>query len=879
MNICTGGCPASGVLWLPGANQGIGLCAGWQRGIPPLSIRLTLSLLRRFLVSAVTFAIAHQRKFDGERQSLEEHLRGVASLSRRYAQKLGIPLVGELVGLLHDLGKYSRAFQVYILSAIGLLNPDEDEYVDAAGLKGRIDHSSAGAQYIWQRLLEMGALESRIGQILALCVASHHSGLIDCLDIEGVDVFGRRMLKAAEKTHLDEVRQSADAEILRRADELLAMPELITELKTVLGRVISQNPIQYRNRYRNGQQQMGLAVRFLFSCLVDADRVDTADFEHNRTKHFRPNGDYAEWPALVERLENKLASIPPMRPIDHLRRDISQHCLDAANRSVGTYTLTVPTGGGKTLASLRFALHHAKQRKLDRIIYIIPFTSIIEQNAQVVRDILEPQDKPKDHGKIVLEHHSNITPEQQTWREKILCENWDAPVVYTTMVQFLEALFGAGTRGARRMHQLANAVLIFDEVQTLPVKCAHLFNNAINFLTEHCNSTVVLCTATQPLLHAVAPEKGAIRLAAQHEIMQDVHQLFEDLKRVEVRDQRKPGGWEVPEVAQLALSELERAGSCLVIVNTKRAARAIFESCREQRSHEEIFHLSTDMCPAHRKDELGKVRSCLAQGQPTLCVSTQLIEAGVDVDFGVVVRYLAGLDSIAQAAGRCNRNGRPERGIVHVVNPRPEDESLTSLPDIAKGRDIALRVLDDYAAVPERYGHNLFGPMALNEYYHYYFFDRKSEMDYNIPASVFGRDDTIANLLAENSGSFADNSRKPDKVQDRLLNQSFMAAAKAFKAIDAPTQGVVVPYGAEGCDIIAQLYAAKNVDVEFSLLRRAQQFTVNVFPHVLEKLKKEGAVMEVKPESRILTLDPRYYSPQFGLSTEPVSAMENLYVL
>lgn len=824
-------------------------------------------------------AIAHQRKSDGERQALGNHLRGVASLSRRYAQKLGVPLVGELIGLLHDLGKYSQSFQVYILSAIGLLDPDEDEYVDAAGLKGKIDHSSAGAQYIWQALVEMGALESRIGQILALCVASHHSGLIDCLDIEGNDVFGRRMVKTTEKTHLDEVRHSADAEILRRADELLAMPELLAELKTVIGKISFQNPVKYRNRHRNAQQQIGLAVRFLFSCLVDADRVDTADFEHDRTKHFRPNGDYAEWPALVERLEKKLASMPPMRPIDHLRRDISQHCLDAASRSAGTYTLTVPTGGGKTLASLRFALHHAEQRKLDRVVYIIPFTSIIEQNAQVVRDILEPQDKPKDQGKIVLEHHSNITPEQQTWREKILCENWDAPVVYTTMVQFLEALFGAGTRGARRMHQLANAVLIFDEVQTLPVKCTHLFNNAINFLTEHCNSTVVLCTATQPLLHEVAPEKGAIRLAAQHEIMPDVQQLFEDLKRVEVRDRRKPGGWEASEVAQLALSELERAGSCLVIVNTKGAARAIFESCRELRSQIEVFHLSTDMCPAHRKDELSKVRSRLAQGLPTLCVSTQLIEAGVDVDFGVVIRYLAGLDSIAQAAGRCNRNGRPEPGVVHVVNPRSEDEKLTSLPDIAQGRDISQRILDDYASDPIRYSNNLFGPAALGEYYQYYFFSRRSEMDYSVPASSLGRDDTLSNLLAGNSGSMEDCQRKNGRVPERLLNQSFMAAAKAFKAIDAPTQGVVVPYGAEGSDIIARLYTAQDVEVEFSLLRRAQQFTVNVFPHVLDKLMKDGAVMEIKPDSRILTLDPRYYSPQFGLSTEPVSAMESLYVV
>ncbi len=822
--------------------------------------------------------IAHTR--DGEHQSLESHLQGVAALSGRAASKLGLGDAGELVGLLHDLGKYSQAFQAYIQSATGILNPDEDEeYVDASVLKGKIDHSSAGAQYIWNTLSKKGALEERIAQILALCVASHHSGLIDCLDAEGEDNFSRRMAKPTQKTHLDEVGRIADSEIFARANEILGKPELVTEVRRVIGKILSNNREIHKGKHRNAQQQIGLAVRYLFSSLIDADRIDTANFEHKRVKSYRQNGDYFEWPVLIERLERTLAAMPPTRPIDHLRRDISQHCLDAASRSGGTYTLTVPTGGGKTLASLRFALHHAALRKLDRIIYVIPFTSIIEQNAQVVRDILEPTDVSADQGKIVLEHHSNITPEQQTWREKILCENWDAPVVYTTMVQLLEALFGAGTRGARRMHQLANAVLIFDEVQTLPIKCTHLFNNAINFLTEQCNSTVVLCTATQPLLHKVSVEKGAIRLAEKHEIMPDVHQLFADLKRVDVCDQRKPGGWDIAEVAQLALDELARAGSCLVIVNTKRAAQGIFERCHTQVDQGEAFHLSTDMCPAHRKDELTKVRARLASGLPTLCISTQLIEAGVDVDFGVVIRYLAGLDSIAQAAGRCNRNGKLEPGLVHIVNPRPEDEKLTSLPDIAKGRDIALRVLDDYAATPERYAHNLFGPRALDDFYHYYFFERQNEMDYTVPASALGRDDTVANLLAENSGAVAECHRKHGRVPERLLNQSFMAAAKAFKAIDAPTQGVVVPYGPEGADIIARLYAAVDVELDGLLLRRTQQFTVNVFPHQLEKLKKAGAVMEVKPETRILTLDPRYYSPQFGLSTEPVSAMEALYVI
>ncbi len=815
--------------------------------------------------------IAHWRASDSTPQYLHNHLQNVAAFSGSLSKKIRLEVAGELIGLLHDLGKYSKEFRDYINSALGLINPDEDDYVDSAAIRGKVDHSSAGAQFIWERLGKKGPMEKQIAQVLALCIASHHSGLIDCLDPDGLDTFGKRMQKTQEKTHLDEVRQVADDFVLTRAIELIDSPELTSGVRALIQQ-IAKNETQRAPL----QQKIGLAIRFLFSCLIDADRIDTADFEEKRLREFRPKGDYVVWKTLIARLERHLESMVPRRPIDHLRRNISQDSLHAASRENGIYTLTVPTGGGKTLASLRFALHHANERQLDRIIYVIPFTSIIDQNAEVVRKILEPDDQPTEHGKVVLEHHSSITPEQQTWREKMLCENWDAPVVYTTMVQFLESLFGSGTRGARRMHQMGNAVLIFDEIQTLPIKCVHLFNNAINFLTEQCNSTVVLCTATQPLLHEVSAENGAIRLAPKHEIVRDVRQLFEDLKRVEVCDQRKPGGWAYTEIVRLALDELARAGSCLVIVNTKDAARQVFLACCPSDDAESFFHLSTDMCPAHRKEELKKVRERLDAGLATLCVSTQLIEAGVDVDFGVVIRSMAGLDSIAQAAGRCNRNGRPEPGIVHLVNPA--EERLENLTDINIGRDHALHVLDDFAKAPERYLNNLLGPEALQDYYRYYFFNRQEDMAYPVSANELGHDDSLLNLLSGNSNALQDCQRQTGKVPERLLNQSFMAAAKVFKAIDAPTQGVIVSFGKSGADLVARLHAAYDLALEIDLLRKAQQYTVNVFPHVLEKLKQAGAVKEIKEDLRIYSLDPRYYSKQFGLATEQVSLMEILNV-
>jgi len=824
--------------------------------------------------------VAHHRASDNAWQPLGDHLTGVGALAAQFASKLGLEDLGELLGLLHDFGKFSFAFQTYLKSAIGVLNQDEDEdWVDAKSLKGKVDHSTAGAQFAWQALCNGGLPEQIVGQVVALCIASHHSGLIDCIgarvDTFGEDVFNRRMQKAQQQTHLDEVQRLADPQLLHRCTELLERQSVVTKFQALLTQIGRVNTAHQQGSPVAAQQQFGLLVRFMFSCLIDADRVDTADFERHRDRKFRPGGRYTGWPALVYRLERHLLTLPPTRPIDHLRQDISRHCQQAADRPGGIYTLTVPTGGGKTLASLRFALHHAQQHGLDHIIYVIPFTSIIDQNAKVVRSVLEPADALNDKGRVVLEHHGNLTPEQQTWREKMLCENWDAPVIYTTMVQFLEALLGSGTRGARRMHQLANTVLIFDEVQTLSIKCAHLFNNAINFLAAHCNTTVLLCTATQPLLQEIDKGKGAINLSQPHELMPDVALLFKELKRVDVEDQRKPGGWTDQEVAELAVNEMRLSGSCLVIVNTKASARRIFEICAASTASDVVFHLSTDMCPSHRKARLAAVLERLRSGCPALCISTQLIEAGVDVDFGAVIRFMAGLDSIAQAAGRCNRNGMRPTGIVHIVNP--QTENLDKLPDILLGRNAALRVLDEFTQDPSRFDSDLIGPNALRTYYRYYFFDRAADMSYSVPAGDTAQTDTLLNLLSFNTASVDEYVRQHGNKPPVFFRQAFMTAAKAFQAIDSATQAVVVPFGAAGKALVADLCAAYDVELEIDLLRKAQQFSVNVFPHVLKKLNDAKALHEVKPDTHILCLDERYYSDLFGLATKPVSPMETLY--
>ncbi len=480
--------------------------------------------------------IAHRRAKDGVSQDLWTHLGEASQLAGRFASKIGLQAHGELLGLLHDLGKASKEFDLYIRSAVGLIDPDNDNFVDASEKKGKVDHSSAGAQTIQKKLSTMGTEGSLVAQFLSLCIASHHSGMIDCLLPDGANNLERRIKKPEEKTHAEEAYSNLDnAE--RETIENLFSKELTAEL---LGKLRS---LKEEGDSKKGLMfKYGLLARFLFSCLIDADRLSTADFEFPKNPKIRNQGKYVPWDILIERFDGK--KFEKRNEVDVLRGEISQGCLEFSKKPKGLYQLTVPTGGGKTFASLRFALNHADVNKMDRVIYVIPYTSIIDQNANEVRKVLEQKnDKGQYSDEVVLEHHSNLTPDEETRRQSLLSENWDAPIVFTTSVQFLEGLFGSGTRGARRMHQLANAVIVFDEVQTIPIRCVHMFNVSLRFLVKGCGSTVVLCTATQPLLDKIEIKERALQVSPEQQMIQDVKKLFQDLKRVEVHDRRKIGGW------------------------------------------------------------------------------------------------------------------------------------------------------------------------------------------------------------------------------------------------------------------------------------------------------------------------------------------------
>lgn len=810
--------------------------------------------------------IAHRREKDGEIQSLVNHLQGVSKKTGEFTSKIGLKEQGELLGLLHDIGKASQEFEQYIKSSVGLINPDEDDYVDAAGLKGKVDHSTAGAQLIYRTLAQNGNEARFVAQILSLCIASHHSGLIDCISPEGKDTYSKRMGKEKEKTHVDEVFGKLCDEAKEHLMSRLQSKEFIQHLREKSKALKTAHDSQETLIFK-----YGLLVRFLYSCLIDADRLNTADFEMPGATTLRNYNNYEEWPLLINRLNKKLAAFEPAG-INKIRQKISQTCYGFSDQPKGLYQLTVPTGGGKTLASLRFGLHHADKYKMDRIIYVLPYTTIIDQNAEEIRKILEEKDKAGKYlDRVVLEHHSNLLPDKETARQKVLSENWDAPVVLTTNVQVLEALFGPGTRGARRMHQLANAVIIFDEVQTLPVKCVQLFNMAVNFLVNNCGSTVVLCTATQPLLDRIEPKSRALHITEQQQMVPNTGQLFADLKRVEVYDKSKVGGWSNQEIKELARQKVVKLGSVLVVVNTKASAREIYLQCK-QINNVESYHLSTNMCPAHRMAVLDQVKACLPDKKPVICVSTQLIEAGVDISFGSVIRFLAGLDSIVQAAGRCNRHNEkcPAFGEVYIINPA--DENTDTLEDIRIGKEKAERVLDEFKNSPERFGNNILSPETMEQYYQYYFYQRAKEMNYPVSSrSGVGQEDNLFNLLSVNNVSVQEYARINRTVPAIPFRQAFMSAAKSFEVIETVARGIVVPYG-EGKEVISKLCCVQELEKQYKLIRRAQRYSVNVFPNVLKRLQ-DRAVHEAQKGSGILYLDEQYYSDEFGLSEVAVKDM------
>lgn len=774
---------------------------------------------------------------DGRVQTLSDHLSSVSNICREYCSDIGLSEVGFICGLVHDLGKTSNEFQEYLLG-------------NTRYKRGDIDHSTAGAQFLstmgcdWFDYYKQSPLNAKLCEdsmnVIELCILSHHSGLINCLSVDGDDRFSKRLNKELGLDNSKLIFEKMDPFVTDGVREHL--PSAIEELSDKINEIVktTEKTTQFRSKC---YFRVGLLSRYILSCLIDADHQDTRSFTDNMNITLSKS---QSWDVLCSRFDEYNKKLDSDGNVNKIRQQVSEECYLKSSCNTGVYTLSVPTGGGKTLASLRFALNHAKKNGLNRIIYVIPYTSIIDQNAQVMRNVLE-----KDGDKIVLEYHSNIEmndDELSVW--KYYSDSWNAQIIVTTMVQYLNTLFASGSSNIKKMHNLSKSVLIFDEIQTLPIKCTYMFNESVNFLSSVCGSTILLCTATQPLLSKV--EKFPLIIETDGELMSEPKHLDNQLKRCEAQYINPEKSMSSEEIVDFVVKKSELFNSILIVTNTKRAAAEIFNGLNNRNCTEHnLFHLSTNMCPAHRKSVLKNVKQSLLD-EKTICVSTQLIEAGVDLDFQCVIRMLAGIDSITQAAGRCNRNGQLDHmGSVYVIK---SEEKISSLIDISKGRRCSQDVLREFS--------DPLSPDALSRYYEYYFFERSCDMGYP------NGNNTLFELLSTNKDSKElYTSRTGNKIK-RMLVQSFKEGNTLFKVIEE-NDTVIVPYDQNSKDLIARLCAESGKYDLYETIRDLQKYSINVYD--VTKLTNSGIVKEIVPESGIFVLVEGYYDERLGMSRTPVN--------
>ena len=688
---------------------------------------------------------------------LDKHLLGVAKIASDCAADFNSSDWANIAGLWHDLGKYSIEFQQYIKSVSGY-----DAHIEAPG---RVDHSTAGAIHAIRQL-------NQHGRILAYLIAGHHAGLPDWNAAEtGGKALSIRL--GAEQNHL-----------LDRIPAQAIPQEILTQAKPT-------------TKPRGGADGLHLWLRMLFSCLVDADFLDTESFMDDDKAAARSG--YRDLLSLLtdfdQHMANKSASAEAT-PVNAIRADILRQCREKAALNPGLYSLTVPTGGGKTLSGMAFALRHAVQYKKKRIIYVIPYTSIIEQTAGIFREIF---------GDNVVEHHANLDPDKEDARSRLATENWDAPVIVTTNVQFFESLFAARTSRCRKLHNIVNSVVVLDEAQLLPPEFLQPIADVMNQLANYYGVTFVLSTATQPALSSFQnfgnkPFRG---LDNVREIMDNPDALYQQLKRVEVSvpsDLLTSSNWEC------IAAELLQHPSVLCIVSRRDDARELHRLMTNQEAGRNTLHLSALMCGEHRSQVIADIKARLQRNEPVRVISTQLVEAGVDVDFPVVYRALAGLDSIAQAAGRCNREGKQDGlgRVVVFVPPQPAPPGL-----LRQAAQISVSLLSGST-------NNVLGRDLAKQFFEHLYV-RALSLDKH----------GIHELLTQDASEC--------QIQ-------FRTVAEKFKLIDdSAYQTILVRYGNND----ALLGMLEKDGPERWLMRKLQRYSVNIPKRLFAQLEKQGDVREI----------------------------------
>lgn len=779
--------------------------------------------------------IAHIRNIDQQIQTVPEHCQSVSEYAECWGKKIGISSVMKLASLLHDSGKCTARFNSYIKG-------------ESNAKRGDIDHSYAGAKFI----REFAAQNSNkyiceTVDFIARIIVSHH-GLHDWIDADCEDYLQKRTSKNDDYSEIS-----------------AQLNQIINEenIEKFLNNAAAEYEALYRKIFKLSNKNktdfcfyMGMVERFAQSILVDADRTDTAEFMSGEASEKRENISDDVWKTICENVENISENFRKKQSkIDKLRMDISDRCFNFAKKPRGICRLIVPTGGGKTVSSFRFAANYCKNFNKSRIFYVAPFMSILEQNSSVLKSLTINEEW-------FLEHHSNIVAELDSDEElneyELKCESWSSPVIATTTVQFLNAIFSGKMSSVRRFHQLADSVIIVDEVQAMPLKCVCLFNLAMNFLAKICGSVIVLCTATQPELSGI--KTHALLLDEDNSISGDYSKDFEYFKRTELLPEITPMGYDYEQAADFAHEKYLQNSNLLFVANTKKSALTMFKLLKEKNENSqekaEIIHLSTSMCPCHRKEKLDYARKLLQEKKPLICVTTQLIEAGVDISFNCVIRSLAGLESIAQAAGRCNRHG--EAGIKPVYVIRLIEEKLgNSLKQIKSAQDIAVRIFQN----PEL---DFFGDIAISNYFKLLYKEYDKELSYRVKDS--DSQTNLVNLLSDN----VDRRHICDtKTQKRspFYGQAFLTAGKFFKVIDEDSRDVLVPYNQEATDIIQKLDSDIYLSEQIKLLRKSQKYTVSLYANAFNNMIENGQIYPLQCGG-IYALKKEAFSDDYGIENE-----------
>ena len=781
---------------------------------------------------------------DSHTQSLKVHSCNVAQLCGDLCRTLGLEHLGRVTGLTHDAGKSFHLIQLY--------------------LKGewhgeKLNHSSAGARYLWETFGQNTKKSScrLAAQFAAVAIECHHGTRCDLYSPEdgGQPWLDKLYSEKADPLYRESCEQffsQCVSEEEVAAEMELAAKEVLT-LYRKLGALSDQlSPPGSPEAARTMQFMLGLVQRFLFGALVDADWSDTASFENGP----QPEPELPSWTTLRENVERYLQNLPALRSIDILRSEISEQCKAAGQTArPGIYRLYVPTGGGKTYSGLRYCVHAAEQTHATHIFYFAPYRSIIGQNTECFRAALGDKSYVLEHHSDVLcneDEHEALLPFTQRWQ--------GVPFIATTMVQFLNTLFSAPRRNVRRFPALANSVLFFDEVQSLPTCHTYLFNLAVNLLAYGMGCTVILCTATQPALEQLA---YPLHFSEPKDLVPDYAQRFEQFKRTRIVPLSSEGGYSSADFAALTQEKLRSNDTILLIFNTRAVVERVYDLLREQLEPDVLLYcLTTHLCPQHRLDVLDQIKKRLDDPYSTqklVCVSTQLIEAGVDLSFDCVIRSMAGLPSVAQAAGRCNRHGETDCRSVYLVPCAPTEEHLEQLADLDEGRRATQRLLHQLS--PDA---DLLDPASIQAYYALFYAESHQQTTMQAPLKNGW---TLLDLFSENKPgvtAYIDLHSAPfAKVE---LRQAFGTAEAAFRALDSDTTPAVVPYGKNGQELVTQLLSTDRPTA--ALLREAQHYTIGLYHNEFLALSRDGA-LSTAVGGAVFVLDPRYYDDIKGFQLDP----------